>query len=159
MSQYAACDVEPELLTKEEIAQARETRFLNGSYDEWQRRTRELVIVISGLSLVYQRDPVICAALRTYLSGQTTLQGSLLLAYRALTHKRSHLLKTLGTFEQTPDVPEPAAETIESVRASKVLRLLEVCNDLMGLLRHAAEEESPAHFMARHGMQPMRAKR
>lgn len=76
-----------ELLTPSELEAARETRFLDGSYDEWQRLTREKVLTFAGLVRVYQREPTVNHSLWFYLAGQYTLQGALLLAHRALAGK------------------------------------------------------------------------
>jgi hypothetical protein len=143
--------MKPELLSVEEIQEARETRFLDGSFDKYQRFTRGKVLTLEGLADAYRRDATVAASFQSYLSGKTTLQGSLLLAYRALALRQTQILQTLVEYECPQAVEAPEPQTIESVTASKVRALLSVCDRLFAMCSKAISHESPQHFWKRMG--------
>lgn len=144
------------LLNPVEFEQAKETRFVDGGekYDEYQRRTREKVIVLAGLSKQYQREPTVHACFAFYLSGQYTLQGSLLMAYRALSANNEHLVKLLKDdykIECPPMVLAP--QTLESVAPGHVVSAASRCEVLRGILSDALAHESPKQMARRMGLE------
>jgi hypothetical protein len=125
---------ETELLTPEELRQARETRFTEDCgevFDIYQRKTREKVIVIGGLMRCYDRDPHVRASLQSYLSGDTTLSGSLLLAHRALTEKYRTCLRTLAKHGISAPGIEIVQHTIESIEPGHVVTMVLVADMAM----------------------------
>lgn len=138
-----------DLLTPDEFAASREPEAFYRSCQESEMETRFLLIRSRGLEMAYARDAIVHAAFQPYITGRSTWQGSLLLAYRALLDKHGQMAALAHEYERPVLVAPIPLLTLAEVGAAHVLMMVDLCNDMFRLASEARQQETPEHFARR----------